>query len=734
MTVSRLFEFNQKLEQSLAIIEQTPWVKLRLKMLNQLYESLFREFDDPQRLPFRLELDARAQRIIHELSNDAASFQGFDPDELLRLHSYLNQNERQQDSTRLEYLIIVVLFKVGAKSLLQKFLPLCPWIQGVDTPGQPLSEDLASFQKTFLNKYARCLPGSLVNELEQCIGRDQYRSANNEIRGLFVVGGGDQQTGLVANLSLENLKVFKRAGTNQLRIATHLVDEQDALADQGHALFAWLRTKYTDKLHGHLRLEFTLSELSSVLTGSSIGLGLGLLAQMALYGLNNNRAFEPRIYADVAMTGALAADGSVLPVNSATIKHKLEAAFFSTVKTLVLPRDHQADAEVYLADLSSKYPLRHMQLVFISHIDEVEHHKLVFFYQRRRAIQRTRQFFREYANFVTVSTMLFILALGAGFWFGIVKDPRPTSLVIDHEIVKVKNQFNFTLWTSQEKAHQKLLCDLNGDGNAEVLISYNRNAVKEIAGKLFCYDYLGALKWVFDGGQSVRYGYTLYDDFFIFDYLSVFDFDNDGQQEIYGYTSQTYFPNRLFVLATDGSLLSEYWNAGGFAEMTAVEVFSGNSNMELAVAGRNNEYRSGILLIIDPFVTHGISPQVDEAWIKEDYTPGNELYYIKFPFTHYIKTGRRDQTSQIIFNSDEEIRVLLTNENQLNGSVYYTFNNRMAVVFTALDDNYYKNYPLVFPNAPDLDRNNPALLDSFKKVEYWNGSSWVLKPTPNLLH
>ncbi|NQV16702.1 hypothetical protein HQ531_14660 [bacterium] len=728
---SSLFDFNRQFEQSLAILDQTPWLVLRLKQLIELCQSLEGFLDRHQTQPFRLELESVAKNLISELADEGADANAVDPKDLLSFYGQFRETFEDKNLQELEYLIIEKLFRLGASIRLTGFLGNCSWFSETEDDNQGLvAPDLLSFQRDFLKVYGSGCPANLRGRLETQLDYQKHGSSHSQIKGLFFVTGGDAQSGLLANLSLENLRCFKKPGSDQLRIATHLVDENDVLADQGHELFNWLRSSFPNRMQGHLRLEYTLSEKSSVLSGSSIGLGMAALAQMAFYSLDNNRAFEPRIYDDVAVTGALDMAGNVKSVNPTSLKHKVEAAFFSSIQTLVLPVQHREEAKQFLAELNANYPLRQLRMVFLSHIDDLENYREIFFYQRRKVSQRIRQFFSKYANFVTVSIMLFILALGTGFWFGVVKHPIPREAETMGEIIKIKNRYGFTLWYSEAGANHYKIQDLDSDGQFEVLINYHRKAQQLLKGQLVCYDHRGNIMWQFDAGDSVRYGDMIYDDYFGFDYLYVDDFDKDGLSEVCGYSSQGWFPNRLVVLSNRGNLLSEYWNAGGFAEMATVEVFSGNENRELAITGRNNEYRSGILLIIDPLRTRGISPQTKSSYIKVDSKAGNELYYVKFPYTHYIKTGKRDETKQVLFNENGNIRVLLTTENQQKGSVYYTFNKKMEVVFTALDDNYFKNYKLLFPDEEPLDSDNPAFLSSFRKVEYWNGKNWELIPTP----
>ncbi|NQV16701.1 hypothetical protein HQ531_14655 [bacterium] len=737
MSNSALFEFNHRFEQLLAQLDQTPWPSLRLKQINQLHALIESSLAQAQRAPFNLELGSMTKIFIAEFSADNGIFRGHDPQDLLSFYNYFYESFEPGQLQQFEYLITESLFRLGDAQQLMQFLDNCSWFSRAEDDQLSSITDLLSFQRAFLGKYATRFPEEIRSYLECQLDGQIHGSSHSQIQGLFVTESGDQQSGVIADLTLENLRIFKKSGTDQLRIATHLVDENDILADQGHVLFHWLRQKYPEKIKGHIRLEYTLSEKSSVLSGSSLGLGMAILAQMAFYSLDNNRAFEPRIYGDVAVTGAFDETGNVLPVNEVTLYYKIESAFFSTIQTLVLPFQHEVLARQVLTDLQVKYPLRDIKLIFLSHIDEFENHRDIFFYQRRKVSRRVGQFFREYADFVSVSIIVFILTLGAGFWFGVVKDPVPVTLEIEDKEIVVQNKYGLTLWRGGSGSNHGIITDVINDDMPEVILGYNKYTSSNLSGYVACYDHRGELQWKFKTGKEVRYGDNSIEDQFNGSVSLIKDLNGDGSKEIVTSGVPGNFPNQICVLDNHGNKLSEYWHAGQLQNPRDLEVFSENDTRELVFCGINNEYRTGVILVLDPFRMEGCSPAENLNYLKSETPPGNEIYYIKFPHTHFFVHPGYDRSEIVSNDSKGGLRVknsffvTLPNGSVAETPIFYVFNSSFKLLSVSPGDKYYLTYKEFFRDREPLKYGDANLIQYFADIDYWDGDLWQSTITIN---
>lgn len=74
---------------------------------------------------------------------------------------------------------------------------------------------------------------------------------------------------------------------------------------------------------------------------------------------------------DVALTGDLDVDGTVLPVDGGGLVKKVEAAFFSWVRCLVVPADQLSAARETVDRLQAAYPQGNLDLVGIRHLEDL---------------------------------------------------------------------------------------------------------------------------------------------------------------------------------------------------------------------------------------------------------------------------------------------------------------------------------------------------------------------------
>ncbi len=741
MTPHSLFDFNRQFEQSIELILRTPWTDLRLKQLNQLYSLLENSIAGEQRLPFRMELDSLAKNLLAEIFEESIGEIAYDPEDLISLHAHMKDSEAEKELQRLEYLLLEQLFKLGAHDKCTHVLSISSWFPWKDADGPPANvTDIKNFQREFLLRFGSRLPEELFIKLQKHLSPQKHNSSHNQVRGLFVSEAGNLKGGILADIALENLRTFRKAGTDQLRIATHLVDENDVLANQGHDLFRWLKQKYPERTRGHFRLEYTLSEKSSILSGASLGLAMALLAHMGLYALNSNRAFEPRVYDNVAVTGALDEAGNVLAVNAATLKYKIEAALFSNVQTIVLPVRNKSDAQIIQDELTSKYPLRQLKVVFMSHIDELENHREIFFFQRRKVSRRLGQFFKEYTHFVTVLIMILVLSLGAWFWFGILKDPIPVTLEHKNGEMVVLNKYGLMLWQGGPGSSHGKIIDILHSEIPEVILGYDRYTASALSGHVVCYDNTGKMLWKFKTGGVVRYGERVIENQFNGNVALVKDLNQDGSMEIVTTGTPANFPMQICVLDNHGVKLSEYWHAGQLQDPRDIEIFPENGTRELVFCGINNEYRSGMVLVLDPFRMKGCYSALDSNYLKIDTAPGNEIYYIKFPHTHFFVHPGYDRSD--IVSSDPSGGMRIVNKNSVtlpNNSVsetpvFYVFDSALRLISASPGDKYYLTYKKYFTNREPLQYGDEDLIQYFAGIDYWSGESWESTSVVNQIY
>lgn len=688
MTDFSIIQFEREFETQVALVKSSPWLVIKLKILNSLYSTVVHQLSTGQGKSYLAELDQLSVSVLRNAGLN--EYSGIAPDLLDQFPERLQAQGPgliQLEGINLISGLCCIYIRLNESARILKTLQKYNLYTGSD-----LKVDRQMSVEDFIPQIANHIPNGVRKALETELSGRQSASSGDSLWGLFVVGAADYTAGIVGRIKLMNVGLSKRLGTDQVRVASHLVDESDIIADQTRAVCTLLKQKYGVPEEQAIKLDYSIDQPAAVLIGNSIGLGLALLGSMGLHMYHHNRALEYRIYDDVAFTGAIDKTGQVQPVDERAIKDKIEATFFSRIDSVVLPVQQIELAQAALRELSSYYPNRQLNLILAESLPVLEQKREVIYLQRRRVVRRMVQFIREYANSVTLMIMGFIVLAVAGFWFGVVKHPMPVSTEKDgvDNTIKVINKYGYLIWKSQENATLSKIHDINLNGTPEVLITYNNIAKHKNKGKLVCYNSQGDILWVVDAGDAVKYGDTIYSDYFAFETLYIEDLDFDDIPEIFCYSSQGYFPNRFIVLSNKGELLSEYWNSGGLADVIAADIYPGNDNRELVISGRNNEDGSGILIVLDPFLSKGQSPQQKYHYKKNNTEAGNEIYHIKFPFTHFHEKGYRDMTGRLLISDKGEIRVQLFSEKYNKGAVYYTFNKFMDIIFTALDDNYFK--------------------------------------------
>lgn len=104
--------------------------------------------------------------------------------------------------------------------------------------------------------------------------------------------------------------------------------------------------------------------------GSSLGLGAAVVSACSYFSYFNKRR-RYKISNAAAFTGAVESGGKVIGVNSATIKDKIEAAFFSWVKYCFVPRENLNEALTCCERLQKIYPEKRLEIFGIENVEEV---------------------------------------------------------------------------------------------------------------------------------------------------------------------------------------------------------------------------------------------------------------------------------------------------------------------------------------------------------------------------
>jgi len=273
-----------------------------------------------------------------------------------------------------------------------------------------------------------------------------------------------------------------------------------------------------------------------------------------------------------------------------------------------------------------------------------------------------------------------------------------------------------------------MIKDLDGDGRREVLFSFQTRS-EDGEGILVCLDDKGVERWRFTAGRELTLASRAFRrEYRVFGF-DVEDYDGDGALEVLVVSiHKPDWPCQVVLLDARGKPESEYWNAGYLMEAKLGDV-DGDGVKELVLAGVNNEYARGCVVVFKAGAMSGGSPQQDPGYRWLDVGPGSEAAYLLFPKTDVHDAIRKagDPVNYFWIHEGDGLTAV-TVETQ----VFYDLDRSLACRDVNLGNdfkNLHEKYRLEgkVRSVPD-DAYRKALGDA---ILYRQGDAWVTRPAPS---
>ena len=271
-----------------------------------------------------------------------------------------------------------------------------------------------------------------------------------------------------------------------------------------------------------------------------------------------------------------------------------------------------------------------------------------------------------------------------------------------------------------------IIRDIDGDGRTEVLFSCQLQ--DEMGEKtLLCLDDRGKEKWRFEGGRNpLVYGEVRMSNSFRVSGFNCHDFDRDGRLEILILVKHTSrFPFQIVLLDDLGKKTGEYWNTGylsdyGFADL------NGDGRDELLLAGCNNEYKKGVMLVFDPFELKGCSPQFKADSRQPTHVPGSEKFYVVFPLAEVNRFEAQEGINLLSIQDPERIQLTA-----LTSQLIFNLNFRLEMDHVVRSHYYQRAHDKMKADGyTTIDWRDP---DYEKRLEegllYFNGREFTSVPS-----
>ena len=691
----------QRLERRLAM-GVSPEVQLLagLEFFRLLRDNLQLRNPDPYLMQF-------LPRLAKAATN--ADPEGFFPDEAAALADFAEWIKQTDGDAHAGALDVIAQLAKTSRQFLRECLS-ASLSDDSDENGRAIRPGgLASHSRTSIERGS---PGGSPSRETQTQGKDNHDTPVT-LNCLFVEHFPDLDLpprGRLLKLKVTAATISKMADADDIVVRNPVTKPDDRFLAQARdsvqAARSYMHRRYGLSQAKRFRFDFAVASSGARFTGDSLGVAFaaGAIAALGkLEVLRERLAISP----DVAFSGALSANGNLSPVDGAALKRKIDRAFFSRLKYLVIPRENITEAWTYLSELESRHPGRKLELVGADALDAVAGdprlvpgERLSSFGYAVRTIWKAKR-----APAVEVSVLLavicFLLYLVLPAWYMPWFDRNPAFAVLNQtdNSLEARNRDSVLIWSEPFQcklsagAWSQLVRvhDLNGDGVNEVLFMPMTTEASPQRDWLYCFasDKRSVFKpfgtdhsLLFKRYCAIRGQYpgdtagVYYDP----EHLNVVNVA--GKPVIITEVAQI-SPSRSHIRLWDpnGNPLGWFINAGGSIFAMAKDL-DADGREELLFLNYNIRMGCTALLVLDldSIIAGASPPYEDSVWDLSRVRRGNQAGYVLFPVTDL---GRED-----LANSYNEPGIRMVREDtwgQLNVYVQESSHDGAVCVIYSLD-------------------------------------------------
>ncbi len=412
------------------------------------------------------------------------------------------------------------------------------------------------------------------------------------------------------------------------------------------------RHKAVRRYHAH----FNIAGRNHQFTGDSIGLAAALLTYTQLMKPEIVR-HERFLSSDVAFTGSIDKEGHILPVNGETIAFKVERAFFSPVKYLVVPEGNLATAQSALEKMTVRYPNRRLLMVGAAHLSDLLENRNIIRSEKVCIGQLTARRVVKYSRMTKLQVPLLMCLLyvlicliypKAWIWFDWNIDHikvignRFLSINSDNHFLWASCEFPMALQDSKYNDSVKnqmlyFIEDFDSDGKKELFFAPHS---LDLPAEIIFFDHDGKIVWrknpyvITTYPGDISYPGITENAFYIAPELMPYE-DNNNEKYIIC-CSFASAPGRAQVILLDlkGNCVSgPYINPGALGFLRGFRIDrDADGNEEILCYGLNNRFPGPFIAILEPKEITGIAPPYDDEYFMLSGMPsGNQDYYVVFP-------------------------------------------------------------------------------------------------------
>ncbi|MEW5796693.1 MAG: hypothetical protein AB1772_10090, partial [Candidatus Zixiibacteriota bacterium] len=487
-----------------------------------------------------------------------------------------------------------------------------------------------------------------------------------------------------------------------------------------------------------VRARFQVTDSDHVFTGDSIGLAAGLVAYAQLLRPEIHK-HERFIALEAAFTGCVDAGGRLTPVSAYTLRKKIERAFFSPIRYLVLPQKNFDTARAFLDDLARAWPRRRLHLVGATTLRDVIDNLNIVRAERvcmgqfvaRKAYKYTRAT-KVQVPLLLGLTYLLVCLIYPKAWVGFDWNPRHVSLMVAG--FETMNRDSVFLWYHEfdcdllASDSRWQVGDIDGDGKNEIAIAPKLSSTCVGNAELFVFDD--------NGRQLFRRSCTIPDEYPVVTTQNLYygagyiDIINTNRGSIVLSRAERSYPahKQFKFWNARGDLVGWYTNAGqSGAHGNCFKVLQDTGFCFLSF---NNRMDCACLFVLNPFGSYGVSPPyVDSQYpAVSQARRGNQLCYILFPRTdvNFCVNELYDNPYLLQRDEDSVLRVSISEKGADGAILDYYVSASFRVFRVRASDKYQKVRDSLVNDGRLPDIVWTSYLDSLAStVKYWTDSGWI---------
>jgi hypothetical protein len=278
--------------------------------------------------------------------------------------------------------------------------------------------------------------------------------------------------------------------------------------------------------------------------------------------------------------------------------------------------------------------------------------------------------------------------------------------------------------------------DLEGKGHTSVLFVYAPAAspVSSHSSTLICYSDRGQEKWRWTPGRELPElaGSPATYKTFAFGVLKATE--KTPPRIVVSSAHDTWWPNQIAILDSDGKLISEYWHSGRLDDMVLADL-DGDGSEEIVATGVSNGYdHQATLVVLDPNRVFGASTEVRPDFQIHGLGFAQERLRLLFPRSDLNRALFAYNRAQGPIVQQGSIRLTVQECTTPPGClIWYEFDKNLHLISAYAGEEFSSAHARFYQNSKDAHALSVEEQNAFHKIRCLVGCKSEFVPIGHLL-